>query len=356
MCISIRHFRKVVPLIKKTGVHIKIEKKCGVPFILNKYRKRKMFPVGIFFCIMVMVVLNQFIWDIQILGNVTITDDTIRKYLLENNLYYGVYKRNINCDSLEADLRAEFDEIIWTSVEKKGTRIKIYIQESLLPDKENTHKDDTAQSIYSTKDGVVTSIITRSGTPKVEVGSEVSSGSILVDGKIEITGDDESVVQTYLCRADADIYLETDYDYSDEFALRHMVKEYKDKEKNKYYIKFFSKEFNLFLGNKSKQNVEKFTSMKQLKLWGDFYLPVYIGKITEKEYESYSTIYDKDVAKAIANEHLQQFCDELTRNGIQILEKNVKITIDDNKCFSSGKIHVIEKNGEGKDINWEEQQ
>lgn len=51
----------------------------------------------------------------------------------------------------------------------------------------------------------------------------------------------------------------------------------------------------------------------QLKLWGDFYLPVYIGKTIEKEYENYSIIYDKASAKELANEHLQQFCNELTK-------------------------------------------
>ena len=53
-------------------------------------------------------------------------DETIRKYLKDNSIYYGVYKRNVDCDKLETELRAEFDEIIWTSVEKKGTRIKIF--------------------------------------------------------------------------------------------------------------------------------------------------------------------------------------------------------------------------------------
>ena len=42
-------------------------------------------------------------------------------------------------------------------------------------------------------------------------------------------------------------------------------------------------------------------------MWGDFYLPVYIGKTIEKEYENYSIIYDKASAKELANEHLQQF-------------------------------------------------
>jgi len=304
----------------------------------------------------VIFLLNQFVWDIEIAGNISITDETIRKYLHDNNVYYGVPKKNINCEQLEDSLRAEFDEIIWTSVEKKGTRIKIFLQESLLPDKESAKKDDSPQSIYATKEGVITSIITRSGTPKVEIGSEVSAGSILVDGKIEIKGDDETVIQTLATHADADVYMETHYDYNEEFRLRHIEKKYVNNEKNKYYIKIFSKNLNLFFNRKSKQNVEKITSQRQLKLWDDFYLPVFFGKITEKEYENYSTIYDKDTAEAIANEHLQQFCDELERKGIQIITKDVKITIDDNKCTSSGKIYVIEKNGEGKDITWEEQQ
>lgn len=315
-----------------------------------------MFFAGIILCIIIIYVLSLFIWDIEIKGNLTITEETIRNYLESNNVYYGVLKSNIDCENIETELRGEFDEIIWTSVEKKGTRIIVYVQESLLPDKEKDEESDAPGSIYATKQGIVSKIITRSGTPAVTVGSEVSPGSVMVDGKLEIKGDDESVIAVNLCRADADIYIETQYEYNDKIALRHNEKSYTSEEKNKYYIKLFSKYINFYFNKKADGNVEKITKQKQLKLWGDFYLPIYLGKITEKEYEYCSTIYDKDTAKAIANEHLQQFFDDLTNKGIQILSNNVKITFSEDECISSGIIKVIEKNGEIKDITLEEQQ
>lgn len=352
---NVNHFKKLLPIVNKTRVHVKIEEKCGLPLLLNKYRRRKMFFIGIIICIGIIYGASLFIWDIEIKGNMTITEETIRKYLENSNIYYGVLKSNIDCEEVEKSLREEYDEVIWTSVEKKGTRIVVYIQESLLPDKNKSEQSNTPASIFATKEGKVTDIITRKGTPLVGVGSLVSPGSVMVDGKIEIKGDDESVIATNLVRAEADIYIETQYEYSDKFALRHNEKNYTDNVKNKYYVKVFSKCFNFYFDKNSDENIEKVTKQSQLKLWGDFYLPIYMGKITEKEYENYSIIYDKETAKKIANEKLQQFCADLEIKGIQILEKNVKIIVSDEQCISSGFIKVIEKNGEIKDISWEEQ-
>ena len=38
--VSINDFKKVVKIAKKIKCHVKIEKKCGLPFLMSKYKKR----------------------------------------------------------------------------------------------------------------------------------------------------------------------------------------------------------------------------------------------------------------------------------------------------------------------------
>lgn len=356
---GLKQFKSVLPIIRKTGVKFKIQKKAGLPFFFDKYRKRKMFFAGVIFCGAMIYIFSLFIWDIEIQGNSQLTDEVLFDYLGSENVRYGSYKYSVDSDELEKKLREHYDEIIWASVEKKGTRLVVYIQESLLPDKDknnqNVDNQDVAKSIYSTKEGTVVKMITRKGTPAVSVGAVVSEGGLLVDGKVEITGDDGTVVDTKYCHADADIYIETKYYYEDIFELRHTEKKATGNSRNKYYVTLFSKTFNMYFNKEKYQNQESITGQRQLKLWGDFYLPVFVGKITEKEYETYSTIYDKSAAEDIANEHLQQFCTDLQRKGVQIVEKDVKISIDENSCHAAGYIFVIEKTGEDREISQEEQ-
>ena len=43
MCITINGFRKLKPIIRKTGTKVVIVKRSGLPFLLFKYRKRRLF-------------------------------------------------------------------------------------------------------------------------------------------------------------------------------------------------------------------------------------------------------------------------------------------------------------------------
>ena len=39
MCISIKEFRKLKPILKKTGTKVSIVERFGLPFFLHRYRK-----------------------------------------------------------------------------------------------------------------------------------------------------------------------------------------------------------------------------------------------------------------------------------------------------------------------------
>ena len=48
MNITISGFRKLKPIIRKTGIKVVIIKRSGLPFLLFRYRKRRLFLSGIF--------------------------------------------------------------------------------------------------------------------------------------------------------------------------------------------------------------------------------------------------------------------------------------------------------------------
>ena len=68
MCMSIAAFRKVRPLVRKTQTKVVILERHGLPFLLWKYRRRKLFAAGAFFCIVLLYIMSLFIWNIHIEG------------------------------------------------------------------------------------------------------------------------------------------------------------------------------------------------------------------------------------------------------------------------------------------------
>ena len=62
-------FKKLKKIAKKTRSRIRIESKNGVPFIVKKYKNRKVF-IFLFFAVMISIfTLSRFIWNIEIFGN-----------------------------------------------------------------------------------------------------------------------------------------------------------------------------------------------------------------------------------------------------------------------------------------------
>lgn len=87
---------------------------------------------------------------------------------------------------------------------------------------------------------------------------------------------------------------------------------------------------------------ESIEDMQQLCLMENFYLPVYVGKITEYEQEKEKETISMKAAKDIAIKNLDQFLDNLEENGVSIIDKNVMIEKIDKKYHVYGKIRACE--------------
>ena len=64
--IGVTNFKDVVKIAKKCQCKIMIKRKRGLPFLLNKYRKRKIFAVSFGLFIIGIIVVSNFIWNIEI--------------------------------------------------------------------------------------------------------------------------------------------------------------------------------------------------------------------------------------------------------------------------------------------------
>ena len=132
--ISVEGYRRLKPILKKTKTKARILEKKGMPFQLFRYRKRKLFLMGILFFIVLLYYFSGFIWNIEVNGNSYLSEETIIDFLKEKEAAFGTRISDIDCAGLEEELRTEYGEVIWTSIKIYGTKMTVDIQESLLPD------------------------------------------------------------------------------------------------------------------------------------------------------------------------------------------------------------------------------
>lgn len=165
--IGIEDFKNIKEVARKTNCKIKIKEKKGLPFVFNKYKKRKIFLVMTIIILICMSILSKFIWNIDIIGISKINPDEIIKSLEESGLKVGIRKQNIDIKEIVNKIRLERQDIAWIGVEIKGTNAIVNIVEAT--EKPDIIKEEEYCNILADKKGVITKINALNGTPMVKV-------------------------------------------------------------------------------------------------------------------------------------------------------------------------------------------
>lgn len=332
-----RGFLDSKPLVRKSKVRLKIQKKLGLPFFLRRNRQRKLLFAGFASFFVVLYVMSLFVWDISFEGNRQYTDELLLSYFSSQDIGYGMFKHRISCDDIEAGLRNQFAEITWVSARVSGTRLLVKIKEnevlSSIPD-----KDQTPCDIVADMPGTITRMVVRRGVPQVSIGDVVEKGQVLVSAAVPITNDAEEVVRIEYVHADADIFGETQHTYTKSFPTLHQVQAETGKTKSGIYLKAGDYRMVLLMPGRQDSLWSFVTEEQQLKIFENFYLPLYLGKIKGKEYVEYERFYTEEEKKQIAEKTQRQFLEKLMEKGVHIIENNVKILDNESVCRIEGSV------------------
>lgn len=332
MCISLKGFYQLKSITRKTGTRVVITSRYGLPFLTMRIKKRKIFMAGFLGSILFWIWMSGFIWNVDIQGNLYITDDVFQDFLSQSGIEAGMKKSRVDIEMLEKSIRNEFDIVTWTSAKIDGTKLIIQVKENDLI-QNNTAEDSTdteeGYDIVADKNGTVVSIITRSGVPAVSEGDEVEAGDLLVEGCIPIYNEDTTVKRYEYCRADADILLKYSFSVTEELKETYIRRNYTGNEIKRNYLMISGKKLALPLFGKQFELSDAIESQNRISLFGGYDLPVYFGKTVIKEYTEEENIYTKAEIKVKFEEKIQKLIQTLEEKGVQIIEKNV--TINKNK-------------------------
>lgn len=323
MYMTVSDFRKLKPILRKTRTRITVLERYGVPFFFHKYRKRKIFFAGVFACLILVFVLSKFIWGIEISGNQTITDEVLLEYLETQEVYHGMWKKNVKCESIVTNIRKEFNDIIWVSASLDGCNVVIQVKEN-ADTFQVSQTEESPADLISTADGTIVKIITRSGVPCVKEGDTVKVGDLLVSGTVEVKNDAGEVVREDYKTADADVYAEVMIPYEDLCETLCQEKVYTNRCHKLIYFDMFGYRVGLGIRKSETKNYEILSEETQLKLNKNFKLPIVYGVYRGKEYKLQNRERAKEEKEAILSHNLELYCKELEESGVEILEKQIE--------------------------------
>lgn len=339
--LSLKDFFKLRPIARKSNTKVIVISRLGLPFALHKYANRKAFLISVLAVIAGIYGLSLFVWQIEINSLEIYEKEQILSFLSEQNIQYGMWKGNVDCETIERALRKEYGDIVWVSAALEGTKLQIQIKENTESYQENQLLE-AASDLVATKSGEIYSIVTRSGTPMVTVGQQVKKGQVLISGREERQDDSKTVIGYAESAADGDVLIQTIQDYNVSFPYEHQEKIFTKKKKTKFTIWFFHKKISILKGIHDFQTFESEEITQPLVIGNSFYLPVRYKKIQFREYELKTATYTKNQAKIIANAQFAQYRSKIEKDEGKILHKDVTVTLGQDTCTTKGTVAIIE--------------
>lgn len=320
--VGIKNFKKLKEIAKKTKCKINIKEKKGLPFVLNRHRKRKIFLILLIVFFIILFTLSNFIWNIEVTGTSNISKEEILETLKENGLKIGMAKNKIDTQKIINSIRLNRDDVAWVGIGITGTNATVKIVEADL--KPEIIDENDYCNIVSEKEGLILKVTAKNGTPLVKKDDIVKKGSILIAGYIEgkYTG-------TRYVHSEGEVLAKVWYSKKDKIELQK--REYKQTGKNesKYSIRIKNFVINLYKTLPNFENYDTIIEEKKLKIFSNFYLPIEIIKNTYYETELQEKEYTKEEAKEILIQQLEEQLKEEIKEPEKITNKQINVYEND---------------------------
>lgn len=273
--------------------------RSGLFFDLSGYKLRIGFFLGALICAAIIAASSMFVWDIDVSGEVGISEDEILSVLSDYGFYIGAYIPNLDAETAELQLVIALDGLSYASINLRGTVAEVVVRE----EKENEVTDLSQPSnLIAAIDGQIESVEVLGGIPTVKKGQIVKAGALLVSGVI-----DSRAVGYRLVRARGNIYARVTVGFDAQIPLEYSQKTATGRETVRKTVGIFSKKINLFSNDEiSYENYDTIESERRLCLFGAIELPIFIYATTYVEYELLPASRTETEAVLLASESLSK--------------------------------------------------
>lgn len=312
--IGIRDLKKIAKIAKQTKCKMKILRKKGLPFLFNRYKKRKIFFAFLLLIVILLAISSNFIWNIEIVEENNEKIENIYQDVIDSGLSIGKLKSQINTKEIINKIRLNRDDIAWMGIELKGTNAIVKVVKATS--KPEIIDENDYCNIVSDKQGVITKVNAQNGTIAVKVGDTVNIGTPLINGWMEgkYTG-------IRYVHAKGEIEAKVWYTKSKKILYNTTERKETGESENKYKIKINNFEINLSKRLSKFEIYDTIDTEKKFKIFSDFYLPISLIKTTNKEIQEEPKIYTIEEAKNIGVQELQEELDNEIENKEKIVNK-----------------------------------
>lgn len=233
------HEAKLIHYCKQANLQIRRIKKVGMVFSIQKLWRQKEKLLAIVFVLLALFILTNTLWQIRIEGISAEMEQKLLQRLAEEGIERGAFLFFMpNMKEVETELLYDFPELIFLSLEQRGTTLNVRAVEKIAATIPETK---TNQHLIARKSGVVQKLLIKEGQAAVDIYDHVQKGQLLVSGiwrKGNEQENDDSEVEEMIVGAEGKVFASTAYELTIESSLeKYYVKLIKPL-KTLYFIRF----------------------------------------------------------------------------------------------------------------------
>lgn len=190
-------YRFYLPIYQRIIVrkyHLTLIKSIGILYYLLLLFYRKLSTIGVISFVLTILLCNQFIFRVEIIGNNPNTTKLVNDVLSENHIDIGDRKRTFaQLNDVYDDMKERFKgKIDYLNIYQEGSVLFIKYTNNVSAKKIKKN----FENIYASKDGVIQKIDVSSGNILVKLNQYVKKGDLLVSNTITSTSEVDKIIET----------------------------------------------------------------------------------------------------------------------------------------------------------------
>lgn len=313
-CTGINGYLNIKKCAVRSGMRLKVQQRRGLPFFLDKYRRRSGLLIGFVLFIAIISLMSSMVWTVNISGNTVTTNEEILAVLSEAGLEPGVFSDSLNAAEIRFFALSRLENVTYIAINLMGSAVNVEVTERTpVPP---LVSGGAPCDVVSTVDGQIAVLEVYEGTKMYETGEAVRAGDVLAGGFVELA---DGSVRFRHAEAYAIITTQTKIQASPQKTAEVSVL---TEQKTHTTLHIFGLDIPLFIDSEKAPTATR----KSALCIGGIYLPI---GCTKEIFNTY-TVQERQVENeklklSTAEEYLFKKIDTL--GGAQILEE--KITADD---------------------------
>ena len=305
---------KLEERVEKKKGEIVQKKISGFPVLLNRLKYRMGIVGGLVLMAAAVFVSSLFVWEIRIVGNEQLSDETVAEMLSKAGFREGALKKKLDVKDIADTVLINEDSISWIAINLDGTVAYIELKEAVpalpVPRKENVN-------LVAVTNGIILRVDAHEGGTKVKKGDTVTKGQMLVSAFV-----DKRTGGSVLRGARGFVWAETERKFKVTVPLEYFEKKYTGNEDKEHVVSFMGINIPFSLPGEIKgKRYDCREREEKIVMWGNIALPVTVKTKTKSEYEEYKVRRTQsralEIAKQTAKERLDIVSPNFALSGIE---------------------------------------